>query len=257
MKISGQRLFINRNGFTLIELLVVIAIIAILAAILFPVFGRARENARRSTCQSNLKQIGLGLLQYAQDYDERMPGFRLAGGGAGVRSTWFYMIYPYTKSMQVLVCPSDTLPKSFDDFYFIPTGFGRARISYGYNYGLGTSGTPLTEIGVALAGIQFPATTVMATDLGAFPTANNPVTWSRKPVLNTDRPAWVLASANNSNTTGTAVNSENAHFAAPLPRHLEMATVVWADGHVKSQRVETFYKGTGGSTCLSPATGCQ
>ena len=67
----------NNSGFTLIELLVVIAIIVILAAILFPVFGRARENARRSSCQSNLKQIG----QYAQDYDERMP-FVPTGGGA-------------------------------------------------------------------------------------------------------------------------------------------------------------------------------
>src|SRR5438105_732485 len=63
----------GRNGFTLIELLVVIAIIAILAAILFPVFARARDNARRSACQSNLKQIGLGVLQYVQDYDERLP----------------------------------------------------------------------------------------------------------------------------------------------------------------------------------------
>ena len=62
----------NRSAFTLIELLVIIAIIAILAAILFPVFSRARENARRASCQSNLKQIGLGMLQYAQDYDEQM-----------------------------------------------------------------------------------------------------------------------------------------------------------------------------------------
>src|SRR5476649_2802466 len=63
----------HAGAFTLIELLVVIAIIAILAAILFPVFARARENARRASCQSNLKQIGLGITQYCQDYDERMP----------------------------------------------------------------------------------------------------------------------------------------------------------------------------------------
>jgi prepilin-type N-terminal cleavage/methylation domain-containing protein len=63
----------DRKGFTLIELLIVIEIIAILAAVLFPVFGRARENARRSSCQSNLKQIGMGLLQYTQDYDESYP----------------------------------------------------------------------------------------------------------------------------------------------------------------------------------------
>src|SRR5438093_9492423 len=69
----------DRSGFTLIELLVVIAIIAILAAILFPVFGRARENARRSSCQSNLKQLSLGMLQYTQDYDERFPSSSATG----------------------------------------------------------------------------------------------------------------------------------------------------------------------------------
>ena len=69
----------RRIAFTLIELLVVIAIIAILAAILFPVFARARENARRAGCQSNLKQIALGFLQYAQDYDERLPNVQDSG----------------------------------------------------------------------------------------------------------------------------------------------------------------------------------
>src|SRR5687768_5924591 len=74
------------KGFTLIELLVVIAIIAILAAILFPVFARARENARRSSCQSNLKQIGLGFAQYTQDYDEKMP-ITIYWTGAAVDTT--------------------------------------------------------------------------------------------------------------------------------------------------------------------------
>jgi len=94
-------------GFTLIELLVVIAIIAILAAILFPVFARARESARRASCQSNLKQIGLGLIQYAQDFDGWTPGsvtFNQQPSGGG--SSWPTMIQPYVKSSQLFVCPS-------------------------------------------------------------------------------------------------------------------------------------------------------
>ena len=90
------------TAFTLIELLVVIAIIAILAAILFPVFARARENARRSSCQSNLKQIGLGFEQYKNDYD----GFYM--GSQTGSTTWSNRIEPYTKSSQIFSCPSSS-----------------------------------------------------------------------------------------------------------------------------------------------------
>ena len=93
-----------RHAFTLIELLVVIAIIAILAAILFPVFARARENARRSSCSSNLKQIGLGLIQYTQDYDEKFPYSRADADLA----PWHVKIFPYVKSTQIFACPSNT-----------------------------------------------------------------------------------------------------------------------------------------------------
>lgn len=97
----------NSKGFTLIELLVVIAIIAILAAILFPVFARARENARRASCQSNLKQIGLGLIQYAQDYDGWTPGSVTFSGPIPLPgSSWPSTIFPYVKSGQLFVCPS-------------------------------------------------------------------------------------------------------------------------------------------------------
>ena len=101
----------TQNGFTLIELLVVIAIIAILAAILFPVFAKAREKARQASCQSNEKQIGLAILQYVQDNDETFP----AGAPGAVSNTgiklgvgWAGEVSPYTKSVQLFKCPDDS-----------------------------------------------------------------------------------------------------------------------------------------------------
>ena len=106
----------TRKGFTLIELLVVIAIIAILAAILFPVFARAREKARQASCLSNVKQQILGVLMYVQDYDGRLP-FRYLntgvggtvpypGGGSSSGIIWPLPIYPYVKNIQLFACPS-------------------------------------------------------------------------------------------------------------------------------------------------------
>lgn len=102
----------KRNGFTLIELLVVIAIIAILAAILFPVFAQAREKARQTTCVSNLKQIGTALMMYVQDYDERYPIFSFANCLPGYDAIWTNEILPYTKNTQIFVCPSIQPPYS-------------------------------------------------------------------------------------------------------------------------------------------------
>jgi prepilin-type N-terminal cleavage/methylation domain-containing protein/prepilin-type processing-associated H-X9-DG protein len=136
------------RAFTLIELLVVIAIIAILAAILFPVFARARENARRASCQSNLKQIGIGIMQYVQDYDERVPARWNTGGGG--TSYWMSVIYPYIKSKQVYTCPS--APKVAGGFYPSDDTNGlwtsTDSITYGYSPSMttGVSGIKITQI---------------------------------------------------------------------------------------------------------------
>ncbi len=95
-----------RDGFTLIELLVVIAIIAILAAILFPVFGRAREKARQASCQSNLRQLALAVQMYGQDYDEKYPPFAYTPDGMNY-VTAFEMVLPYINNRQILLCPDD------------------------------------------------------------------------------------------------------------------------------------------------------
>src|SRR5882757_5192224 len=109
----------RKHAFTLIELLVVIAIIAILAAILFPVFAQAREKARQIACLSNMKQIGTAAIMYAQDYDEIMPETGWQGPCSDPKTgvandTFFSGVYafpiaeqPYIKNRQVLVCPSD------------------------------------------------------------------------------------------------------------------------------------------------------
>src|SRR5499425_2146486 len=102
------RTIFRKRAFTLIELLVVIAIIAILAAILFPVFAQARESARQTACLSNMRQMGLAVQMYAQDYDERLP---LAASQTPTGFlNWHHFVDPYVKNKQIWVCPSTDLP---------------------------------------------------------------------------------------------------------------------------------------------------
>ncbi|MEI6499435.1 MAG: DUF1559 domain-containing protein [Armatimonadota bacterium] len=100
----------HQRGFTLIELLVVIAIIAILASILFPVFAKAREKARQASCLSNCKQLGLAVMQYAQDYDDTYPRTSYLAGDGLNDYTWTIVVQPYVKNVQIFRCPSDANP---------------------------------------------------------------------------------------------------------------------------------------------------
>ena len=172
----------KKSAFTLIELLVVIAIIAILAAILFPVFARARENARRSSCQSNLKQIGLGLLQYSQDFDElNVPVQNYEVINSTTQEVpWQFRIQPYIKSTQVMKCPS--FPRNNGTYNVYATGGSNQPDAIPRSYYLnggneGTSGS--TDFGgtrpyrkhttsngiVFLASILSPTTTISVCDL--------------------------------------------------------------------------------------------
>ncbi|RYG75030.1 DUF1559 domain-containing protein [bacterium] len=165
------------KGFTLIELLVVIAIIAILAAILFPVFGRARENARRSSCQSNLKQIGLGLMQYTQDYDEKFPLRQYGGAGLvndGKVMSWRRTTFPYVKSTQIFACPSNQYNTGLPDDSVaadmtsqgLPAGSPTFPRSYGINGNNRDGKNAPTEYSSSqnLAAIPSTATTILVTE---------------------------------------------------------------------------------------------
>jgi prepilin-type N-terminal cleavage/methylation domain-containing protein/prepilin-type processing-associated H-X9-DG protein len=148
-----------RRGFTLIELLVVIAIIAILAAILFPVFAKAREKARQTACLSNIKQLGLGNIMYAQDYDERYMPF-CAGGGDFMGC--FYstdFLYPYTKNHQIWKCPSSATADCWPTCYRAPRG------DYGYPCN--------TVSGAKMAVISAPSNVMMFIECANAPASPN------------------------------------------------------------------------------------
>ncbi len=225
-----------RKGFTLIELLVVIAIIAILASILFPVFARARENARRASCQSNLKQIGLGIMMYVQDYDETYPllwygsgnpsvvqtepgtpglQFKEGDGGYGVEDnyiTYMDLIYPYVKSVQVFRCPSSVDAERYPD-YEMNGGYGGAYKSY---YGKSNGVTTLAEI-------ESPSTSAMIWETGA---ESNGVSYETKYGFR-----------------GSAANIprwQDSH-----KEHLEGMNMAFGDGHVKWQSIASVVGQTG------------
>ncbi len=199
----------NRKGFTLIELLVVIAIIAILAAILFPVFARAREKARQTSCLSNLKQMGLAAQMYAQDYDEQFcyaPSGTYGGTNYyGYVGSWAYTLdgktwnmtlgtlFPYVKNSQIFICPSDTIGRT--------TGS-----SYEMN---------INCSGVAMAMLTQPASTVLFGDS----------------IMDDGEFGPPLNAANSNNEIGNFIHNNGANYA-------------YADGHAKWSNRSTVTNNT-------------
>lgn len=226
MFVSALKSFKNSSkrvklGFTLIELLVVIAIIAILAAILFPVFGRARENARRASCQSNLKQIGLGILQYTQDYDERLPlawgDTTLAGASIGFTANnpiWAEFVHPYVKSIQLYRCPSNNELNSPTSVASEVPAFNGLRMGYGITTlgGTTTNGTfwDFAQASPALAEFSETSQTFMIGEMKIPAATSNPYGYEIYP--------------KSVQTYGNR-NPVNVHF--------EGANWLYVDGHVK------------------------
>lgn len=211
-----------RRGFTLIELLVVIAIIAILAAILFPVFARAREAARATSCKSNIKQLGLAFAQYVQDYDETWP--RDTVGGAN-NAGWADALQPYIKNQGIYQCPSEptkTLAGPLQNNY----------VDYAYSRQLGQNASD--------ASLYKPASCIVAIDGWAGTAAER------------------SAGCSLATTAGHGSDCGAAGWAiVAAPRHSETSNILFADGHAKAFKLPTTLVDCGnslGSSCVQTTT---
>lgn len=246
----------RKSGFTLIELLVVIAIIAILAAILFPAFARARENARRASCQSNLKQIGLGIVQYVQDYDEAMPySTHGADWGADRGTGWMDDLQPYVKSFQIFTCPSMKFGSIYGPFngtnspqrawgsYSANMAYRATDISFGPRHPFSNHSwadgnvlsAPLAP--VKISRIEATATTIMVGDGIGGPFL----------IMDTAGDGVIAPSSSAQLPSLMQVNGSNVPDGSGYEaRHLETTNLLYCDGHVKAARLSSFTRDASG-----------
>jgi prepilin-type N-terminal cleavage/methylation domain-containing protein/prepilin-type processing-associated H-X9-DG protein len=207
----------RRRAFTLIELLVVIAIIAILASILFPVFAQAREKARQISCASNIRNLGMAVLMYTQDYDEQLPLAAYATAGFDFL-LWHHLTDPYVKNKQIWHCPSSQVSKTDQN--------GAITAHFGYNVRYLTSILPdfsnaNGHTAVSLAAINLPAETVLLSDARASMAGS----WCG------DDGKFLLPPS----------VADTHCWGRPNFLHTQGSNVLWVDGHVKWQKPNQFY----------------
>jgi prepilin-type N-terminal cleavage/methylation domain-containing protein/prepilin-type processing-associated H-X9-DG protein len=271
--LTAKRLKMNRNpnllkhkrstrrsgAFTLIELLVVIAIIAILAAILFPVFAQAREKARQAACLSNTKQLGTALALYVQDFDEVLPM-----GGWGVTnvggSRWYRDLYPYVKNVDVYVCPNISDDPTSAAGYFRPKLYNFPRFvgdtglypqsPGGYaanvnlmNYGPIASGASPSK---SLAEIPDSSGTFIICDASRVtsvvlndPNRYDPTTWPKYQDVSSDWQVYPPTNWTGGETDRYSKNDTNS-LRRPVARHNGGLNVIYCDGHAKWSKIQQF-----------------
>lgn len=222
-----------RRAFTLLELLIVIAIIAILAAILFPVFAQAREKARQTACLSNLHQVGLATIMYAQDYDEIMPGTDFGGeeGDPGPEYFWGDLLQPYLKNRQILTCPSASIPLRYTSpLPNFPQGIS---LEWSYNYAINDiRDIHEVRLGAAhmpLSAFTKPAETLLIVD--GWPATDDPGE-EGQPERQEIRWVWGLRDA-----VHNPLDDGN-------PRHSARFNFVACDGHAKTRHRKRNPDGT-------------
>ncbi|MCW3062018.1 MAG: prepilin-type N-terminal cleavage/methylation domain [Capsulimonas sp.] len=232
-----------KRGFTLIELLVVIAIIAILAAILFPVFAKAREKARQISCLSNEKQIGLAILQYSQDSDERMPcGTQIPVGGDYTLDGigWAGQVYPYVKSTAVFKCPDDST-----------SGSSAAPITYPISYSMslqvtrsGLSDFTSDSKSVMLFETVGSAANILAVGDGVNGDNTSPAADGNPEGFNG---VGRFATGVMSGANPSEVGNTNHFYDTKTGRHTDASNFLMADGHAKWIRPTAVSTGGDGS----------
>jgi len=201
----------RNKGFTLIELLVVIAIIAILAAILFPVFAKAREKARSATCQSNLKQMGLAFMMYAQDYDETMIGGD-SGGALSPYAGWPNYLVPYVKNGQIFFCPSGPEPGAYAGWPNTTQWYQDGQYAYNFDFWNIVGVTDARYPGRPLAEVERPSEILLVSDGQA---------------------AFWICCINTFTAATNIVRGSPGDTRPPGARHNGGMNILFGDGHVK------------------------